>query len=228
MNSARESGNMKSALQIILFFHALLLTLYCSLFTVSAAEAVVVSEVEIKGLHSIGKDELLYLLDMRPGETIDADSVRLGIKRAFLKGIFEDISVETTGGEKAKVTINIRERNFIKDICIEGNYDISKKTIRELFLLKEDQVLPCDILDKAVEELKPRIAALGYPNAEIHAEIVRLKEQSQRFQPFGQSFIFALLQKLAHHLAELPASLRFDAGIKLRHQFNAGFFFSHL
>jgi outer membrane protein insertion porin family len=176
MKSARESGNMKSALPIILFFHALLLTFYCSLFTVSAANAAVVSEVEINGLHSIGRDELLYLLDMRPGETIDAESVKLGIKRAFLKGIFEDISVETSGGEKAKVTINIKERNFIKDICIEGNYDISKKTVRELFLLKEDQVLPCDILDKAVEDLKPRIAALGYPNAEIHAEIVKLKE----------------------------------------------------
>ena len=176
----RESGNRKSDLPmrkvVILLSHTLLFALYCLLFTVSAAEAAVVSEVEINGLHSIGKDELLYLLDMRPGETIDAESVKLGIKRAFLKGIFEDISVETSGGERAKVTINIRERNFIKNICIEGNYDISKKTIRELFLLKEDQILSCDILDKAVEDLKPRIAALGYPNADIHAEIVKLKE----------------------------------------------------
>jgi outer membrane protein insertion porin family len=180
MKSVRNSGDRKTDLPmrkfIILLSHSLLFALCCLLFSVSGAEAVVVSEVEIKGLHSIGKDELLYLLDMRPGETIDAESVRLGIKRAFLKGIFEDISVETSGGEKAKVIINIRERNFIKDICIEGNYDISKKTIRELFLLKEDQILPCDILDKAVEDLKPRIAGLGYPNADIHAEIVKLKE----------------------------------------------------
>ena len=161
---------------LILLSFALLFILYCLLFTVSATEAAVVSEVEIKGLYSIGRDELLYLLDMRPGEAIDAESVRLGIKRAFLKGIFEDISVETAGGEKAKVIINVRERNFIKNICIEGNYDISKKTIRELFLLKEDRVLPCDILDKAVEDLKPKIAALGYPDADIHAEIVKLKE----------------------------------------------------
>jgi outer membrane protein assembly factor BamA len=161
---------------IILLSHALLFALYCLHFTVSGAEAAVVSKVEIKGLHSVGRDELLYLLGMRPGETIDAESVRLGIKRAFLKGIFEDISVETAGGERARVTINVRERNFIKDVCIEGNYAIAKKTIRKLFILKEDQTLTCNILDKAVEDLKPRIAALGYPNADIHAEIVKLKE----------------------------------------------------
>ena len=180
MKSVRNSDDRKPDLPmrkfIILLSHSLVFALCCLLFSVSGAEAVVVSEIEIKGLHSIGKDELLYLLDVRTGETIDAESVRLGIKRAFLKGIFEDISVETSGGEKAKVTINIRERNFIKDICREGNYDISKKTIRELFLLKEDQILPCDILEKAVEDLKPRIAELGYPNADIHAEIVKLKE----------------------------------------------------
>jgi outer membrane protein insertion porin family len=180
MRFAQKSGDRKPDLPmrkfIFLLSHSLLFALYCLIFTVSGAEAVVVGEVEVKGLHSIGKDELLYLLDMRPGETIDAESVRLGIKRAFLKGIFEDISVETSGGEKTKVTINIKERNFIKDIRVEGHYDISKKTIRELFLLKEDQILPCDILGKAVKDLKPRIAELGYPNADINAEIVKLKE----------------------------------------------------
>lgn len=160
----------------ILLSFALLFTFYSLLFTVSAAEAAVVSELEIKGLHSIGRDELLYLLDMRAGDTIDAESVKLGIKRAFLKGIFEDISVRTTGDEKAKVIIDVRERDFIKNIRIEGDYAISKKTIKELFLLKEDRILPCNILGKAVEDLKPRIAALGYPNADIHAEIVKLKE----------------------------------------------------
>jgi outer membrane protein insertion porin family len=160
----------------ILFFQFLLFTFYCLIFTASVTEASVVSEVEIKGLYSIGRDEFLYLLDMKPGETIDSDSVRLGIKRAFSKGIFEDISVETTGGEKAKVIIHVRERSFIKNISIEGDYDIPKKTIKELFLLKEDHILLCDILEKAVKDLKPKITMLGYPDADIHAEIERLKE----------------------------------------------------
>ena len=43
------------------------------------------------------EEELLYLLDIDTGQTIDAEHVRLGIKRAFRKGIFEDISIQHDG-----------------------------------------------------------------------------------------------------------------------------------
>ena len=42
--------------------------------------------------------------------------------------------------------------------------------------MKEGQILMCDTLAKAAEDLKPRIATLGFPNAVVKAEIERLKE----------------------------------------------------
>jgi outer membrane protein assembly factor BamA len=78
-------------------------------FMTSYAEAAVVSEVQINGLHSMGQDELLYILDIHPNSIINQESVRLGIKRAFLKGIFEDISVETSNEERTRVVINVKE-----------------------------------------------------------------------------------------------------------------------
>jgi len=146
------------------------------MFFTSEAAGSVVGEIEINGLYSISKDEFLYILDINPGKQINEESVRLGIKRAFLKGMFEDISVETIDGERAKVIINVKERNFIKNIYVEGDYPLSRKTIKKLFPLKEDQVLICDVLEKAMVDLRHELALRGFPHAGVNVEIKKLKE----------------------------------------------------
>ena len=70
----------------------------------------------------VGKEEFLSLLDISTGEPVDAETVRSGIKRAFLKGIFEDIAVEIIEGEKAKAVIRVKERDYIQRIDISGRF----------------------------------------------------------------------------------------------------------
>lgn len=157
---------------------------YCFVFTISYlpfppidAYASVIGNIEINGLYSIDREELLYLLDFKPGKQIDKELIRLGIKRAFLKGIFEDISIEMTSeGEKTDVFIHIRERNFIEKISIKGNYAFSKKKIKQLFILKKNQVLLCGILKRAVEKLRYELARRGFPDTVIRAETIQLKK----------------------------------------------------
>ncbi|MEW6162397.1 MAG: outer membrane protein assembly factor BamA [Nitrospirota bacterium] len=144
------------------------------LFFPPEAACKVVGEVEIKGLYSIEKKELLDLLDIRSGKPIDSRGVRQGIKRVFLKGIFEDISIETTDGEK--VIINVRERDFIEKIYIDGDYGLSRRIIKRNFPLREGQVMRYDMIEAAIEELRHEIARRGFPNANINAKIERLKK----------------------------------------------------
>jgi outer membrane protein insertion porin family len=145
-------------------------------FSTSFAADNVVDEIEIKGLTSINEEELLYLLDIRPGITLDRERIRLGIKRAFLKGVFEDIAVEKIDEEKVKVIIHVRERNYIDNISVEGNFALSTRAIKNLFLLKEGELFVCDSLDKAKTNLIENLAMRGFPRATIDAKIV---EQSQ-------------------------------------------------
>ena len=168
-------GNWELGMRKI-FIPILYFLLLISYFLLCEASGSVVGEVEIKGLHSLGKDELLYIMDIKPGKSIDTESVRLGIKRAFLKGLFEDILVETIDGEKAKVIINVKEKNFIKNIYVEGDYALSGKTIKNLFLIKEDQARRCDILEKAIRDLRHKLALRGFQHAGVNAELERLKE----------------------------------------------------
>ncbi len=139
------------------------------------AHASIVSEVEIKGLSSIQKDELLYLLGIQAGENIDPDIVRRGIKRAFLKGIFDDISVSAEDGERVKVFVSVKEKDSVRKISISGQHDISSRKIREIFQIKEGQYLSCEPFDRAVDELKKELSYLGFPNPDISIRTVRLK-----------------------------------------------------
>lgn len=144
------------------------------LSAIPIVSASVVEDIEIYGLYGMDKNEMLYLLNIIPGETIDEVRLREGIKRAFLKGVFEDISVEATEGEKIRVKIHVKQKAFIKKISLQGTYDLPKKTILSLFPLKKDQYLSCDMLEKAVDNLKHELALRGYPHVQVETSIQQL------------------------------------------------------
>ncbi|MBM4140219.1 MAG: outer membrane protein assembly factor BamA [Nitrospira sp.] len=160
----------------LIISHFIFLIFSFLMFSASEVECATAGDIEIKGLYSIGKEELLDLLDIKPDKQIDKEGIRRGIKRAFLKGLFEDISIETTDGEKAKVTVTVNERDFIEKIYVEGEYALSKKVIKNAFSLKEGQVMRYDMLGAAIEQLRNEIAKRGFPDASVNAEIKRLEK----------------------------------------------------
>lgn len=171
----RTRDNEQASFLIFMAYCIVVIILCMSLipFDVAASE---VGEIEIDGLSSIDREELLYLLDICPGQQIDEEHIRLGIKRAFLKGIFEDISVEAVEGERTDILINVKERDFIEKISIKGDFALSKKKIKQLFLLKEDTVLLCNMLERALNTLRHEIALRGFPQASVHAETITLEK----------------------------------------------------
>jgi outer membrane protein insertion porin family len=142
----------------------------------SYSETVTSGNIEIHGLHSIGRDEFISLLGVRPGALIDEEMVRRGIKRAFLKGIFEDISVDVSEEPPHNVVVHVRERDYLKKIYVEGNYPISKKKMLRLFLLKKDQVMRYDLIQQAKEDLKEKLSFYGFPEAKIEVKVVKDRE----------------------------------------------------
>jgi outer membrane protein insertion porin family len=132
-------------------------------FLAESCEAVTACSVEIKGLNAIKEDEFLNMFGIGKGGPVSEEGVREGIKRVFLKGLFEDISVEVPDGECPPVKINVRERDFIRKIYVTGDYALSTKVIRNFFLLKEEQVMRYDLVETAVKELRGNIARYGFP-----------------------------------------------------------------
>jgi len=156
-----------------LIIPCLLLPASCFLLLTSAigAESVpVIENIAVEGIHSITGDELLYLLDLKAGDAIDPLRIRNGIKRAFLKGIFEDIEIYAEGG---MLRVVVRERDFIKKIRISGNTYLSDSVIKGHFPMKEGQVMRYDLIEGSIEKLKQALSERGFHHAVVNIDVVK-------------------------------------------------------
>ncbi len=126
-----------------------------------------VSKVDVSGLHSMKSEELLDILSIKIGDVFNPSSVRAGLKLAFLKGLFEDISVEVDDKDRSHLMVKVRERDIIRKIIITGNQRLSKKIIKNHFSLKEEQIMRYDRMEDAVKELKNALSERGFPHADI-------------------------------------------------------------
>jgi outer membrane protein insertion porin family len=125
------------------------------------------------------RDELLYLLGIRPGESITPEAVTRGIKLAFRKGIFEQISVETLGEDESMVWIIVKEKDVVEKIRIRGTDKLRKSFVKRNLGIKKHEVLREDLLDKNREFLLEQIGKRGYPSATVGIEVERSKRPTR-------------------------------------------------
>ncbi|SPQ01923.1 putative Outer membrane protein, OMP85 family [Candidatus Sulfobium mesophilum] len=157
--------DMKVTARVAFYLFSFLLA--CAAIFPAESGAVTVGNVEIKGLSLISRDEFLDILGIRAGVEIDRELVSNGIKRAFLKGFFDDIIIHVPDGENPVVEVEVRERDFIRKIYLKNKTGISDKTIKDLFIIKENEAMRHDIFEQAKARLKESIANYGYPEASI-------------------------------------------------------------
>ena len=137
----------------------------------------IIKDITVHGLSSISKTEFLYLLDLKTGDTVDPAKVTEGIRRAFLKGIFEDIEVYAEEpGREVSVKIAVKERDMVKKVHVSGNAAFSAREIRKFFFFKEGQIMRYDLLEEAIKGLKRDLSERGFPHSEATVEIERTKE----------------------------------------------------
>ncbi len=129
-----------------------------------------IQDISVEGLSSIGNEELLYLLGIKAGEVLDPQKVRKGIKRAFVKGIFEDIEVHADP-DRTRVSILVKERERIRKILVTGNEYLPDRDIRAMFSLKEGAVVRYDLFGEAVKLLQSALAERGFPHAAVSIEV---------------------------------------------------------
>ncbi|MDP3259737.1 MAG: POTRA domain-containing protein, partial [Thermodesulfovibrionales bacterium] len=165
--SSSPAVNKKYCSTALLLYCATTLLICLLLSSTIEASDTVIQKINIEGLHSMKSEELLDILSIKIGDVFNPTSVRSGLKLAFLKGIFEDITVEVNDEDRTFIMVRVRERERIKKIVIAGNQRLSKKIIKNYFSLKEDQIMRYDRMENAVKELKNALPEMGFPHADI-------------------------------------------------------------
>lgn len=177
MNSVIEQQS--SILAVNKKYCSTALLLYCStallicLLLSSSIEAsdTVIQRINIEGLHSMKSEELLDILSIKIGDAFNPAAITGGIKLAFLKGIFEDISVEVDDNDRSHIIVKVRERDIIRKIIITGNQRLSKKIMKNHFSLKEEQVMRYDRMEDAIRDIKDALSERGFPRADVKLSV---------------------------------------------------------
>jgi len=98
-----------------------------------------VRDIEVSGLYSASKEELLYLLDLQKEKKLDRTALSRGLKRAFLKGIFDDILIEIVEPEGMVIKVTVREKPIIRSIEIAGNKYLTDRAIKRRIAMSKGE-----------------------------------------------------------------------------------------
>jgi len=122
-----------------------------------------VKSIEVQGLKTMQEEELLYLIGLEAGQYSSAEQVTEGIKRAFLKGIFNGLSVDENDG---KFLLRVDERWVLERINVKSDVFQSSDVISILDLEKGGHITS-EMLNDAAKTLENNIRGKGYPDCRV-------------------------------------------------------------
>ena len=97
--------------------------------------------------------------------------MRIGIKRAFLKGIFQDIVVESPEAQRDRIQVIVKEKNIIKSIDITGASHFSNSFIKKSLSIKKGNRLNYRKLENSVATLRDVLNSKGFPDSNVSYSI---------------------------------------------------------
>ncbi len=161
--------NKRFILPIIFFFLIL-----GSEFTYSYVN-LSINTIEVSGLHSISNEELLYLLDLEKGNILDREALSRGIKRAFLKGIFDDIQIQmdVTDLEGANIRVIVKEKPIISSIKIKGNNYLSEKDIKKQSAIKKGERLNLLKINHSLSAIERFMKEKGFVSPSVSYDLIK-------------------------------------------------------
>ncbi|MCX7723924.1 MAG: BamA/TamA family outer membrane protein [Thermodesulfovibrio sp.] len=146
-------------LSFVLSFISIFLILFNSVY----AEEII-KKIEIEGLKSISKEEFIYLFGIKENEPFDPERITLGIKRVFLKDLFDDIIVER---KDQIIKILIKEKPIISEIEIKSNKYFPESFFKKLLSFKKGDRLKELELKKTKDKIEKELKRQGFINSSV-------------------------------------------------------------
>lgn len=130
-----------------------------------------IKDIRIEGSITLDDKELLYLLDLAPGQVLMPQSITRGIKRLFLKGIYEDVQVGFDEEADGTLVVIVREKLVASSVSVHVQGDVDDGDILERLRVKEGDFISEQAVDEERRNVQEVLAKMGYPSASVIAEL---------------------------------------------------------
>jgi len=139
-------------------------------------QARLVEDVDVQGNRRLRKDDLIYYIQTRPGDTYNPAQIERDLQTLLSLNFFDKVDTRVAiddaprGG--VRVTFYVRELPIIRDIQFEGLKSVSESDVLKTFRERRVGVSKENIYDpvkvrSAIRVLKELLAAKGHPNATV-------------------------------------------------------------
>ena len=136
--------------------------------TSAHSEGLIVREVEYVGLTRIDEEEMRDIMSISLNDVFDAKALGEGIKRAFRKGVFRDVRVESEAYEEGlKLRFVLEEIPLISKVIINGNKHLSSGRIKDIIPFREEENFIEELMVPAESDLLDFYNRKGFADARV-------------------------------------------------------------
>ena len=137
------------------------------------ARCAVPDTVLIVGNKRVTESTIVSDLGFEPGVALSARAVQLALKQLYASGQFDDVSVTcrvSESGQRAALTVSVRERAILGDIAVTGPKRISVATVRDQVELLIGRPVDPALVARAIARMDSVYQAEGYFLARIKVD----------------------------------------------------------
>ncbi|RWK65843.1 outer membrane protein assembly factor BamA [Mesorhizobium sp.] len=137
----------------------------------SAAEAAVVSRVEVSGNQRVDADTIRNYVTIKPGKPFSSSDIDDAVKALFGTGLFSDVQINQVG---SSLVIKVSEYQVVNQVLFQGNKKLKDNALAAAVQLKPRGTFSQQALEADVEAVKAAYRRIGRDDAAVTTQIMDL------------------------------------------------------
>lgn len=137
----------------------------------SAAEAAVVSRVEVTGNQRVDAETIRNYITIKPGKAFSSSDIDSAVKALFGTGLFSDVQINQVG---STLVVKVSEYKVVNQVLFQGNKKLKDNALQAAVQLKPRGTFSQATLDSDVEAVKAAYRRIGRDDAGVTTQVMDL------------------------------------------------------
>jgi len=148
-------------------------TAVVQLMGTSAAEAAVVSHIEVRGNKRVDAATIRDYIGIKPGKSFSSTDINAAVKKLFSTGLFSNVRIHQAG---STLVVQVDEYSVVNQVIFQGNKKIKDNDLERYVTLKPRGTFSTEALNQSVEAIKQAYAHIGREDATVTPQVIDLGE----------------------------------------------------